>query len=391
MINNNTRFGRIARVLLFLILILSACTTATPKKEILKSSEPAIKLEPILSIDAINKKISILDDLLTNNKVQEKDRVIIANLISDYHRIKALSQGDQSQNDYKEIILTLFSNLSLLDENYFLSKGPDADEIYDRAASDLNIKKQSIFKKYIAKDYKSVISECNELENIFGKDSMMYDTGILLALSLAKDGRLSEAITTGDRVINEMEGRPDLIQLRAGLIQWRLDTGKKENAFKEYQKLIENMNEKQSILDKVANRVDSQNKKITEKQQYQENLNNNKKEGIETATKLIKEEDYESAITILDNLQNGSDNNPDIKKQKDIAIEKLINKERNRAAKIFLTAKKTNDVKKKEDLLLSAKNILNGLIEKYPSAGMIDKLRSNLDSVNDELSKIGKQ
>jgi len=461
MINNNIRFGRIGGIFLFMILILSACATE-PKREIIKN-EPTIKVkaEPILPIDAIDKKISVLQDLLANNRVQEKDWETVSNLISDYQKIKDLSQGDLPQRDYREIILMLFRNLSLLDEKYLSSQDKVNNEIYAKALNDLYLKKQSIFKKYIRKDYKGVISECNELEKAFGKDSITFETGILLAMSLAKEGRLSEAINTGDRIIKEIEGMPDLIQLRAGLIEWRIDTGKKEKALNDYQKLIENLKERQTIFDKTTSRVNSQNKNIAEadqvlnnllnkelnsdvnaritnvlkevdtlinkgdfagarllllkwklrtnepveiaaidkalkaldfsEKQYQENLKTNKKEGIEVATKLIEEEDYESAINMLDLIKNGGDSNPDISKQKNIAIEKLINKERNRAAKIFQAAKKTDDIKKKKELLLSAQNILKGLIEKYPSSGLIEKLNSHLDSVNNELKKIGKQ
>jgi hypothetical protein len=443
---------------LIIFLFLSACATQ-PAKEI-TISEPAKKLEPVLSLDAIDRRIAVLEDMLANNTVQEKDRVIAANLISDYQRIRLLSLGDISENNLREIILALFSNLSLFDEKYFSNQGQIAREIYTKAVNDLFLKKQDILKKYNGKDYKSVISECDELEKIFGKDSISLEISILLAMSLAREGRLSDAITLGDRIIGEMEQMPDLIQLRAGLIEWRINTGRKEKALNEYKKLIENMNERQSIFNKATSRVNSQNKKIAEsdqtlnklldkelnpdtesrisgilkelenlknhgdftgarllllkwkihadepaeiaeidkalasldlsEKQYIEKLTANKKEGIDAATKLIEEEDYESAITMLDSLKTGSASNPEIDRQKDIAVDKLINQERNRAAKIFLTAKKTNDAKKKRELLLSAQNILNGLIEKYPAAESVERLKSNLNSVNEELNKTGK-
>ncbi len=422
--------------------------------------EPVKIVEPVLPLEVMDRKISALEDLLANNRVQEKDRAAAAFLISDYHKIKLLSQGEPSEDDYREIIRTLFSSLSQFDEKYLLSQGQNPDEIYTKAANDLYLKKQSILKKYNSRDYRSVITECSELEKTFGKDSMTAETGILLSMALAKEGRLSEATTLGEKIIGEMADRPDLIQVRAGLIEWLINTGKKEKALKEYQELIEDMNESQSVFDKATTRVSSQNKKIAEsderldrlldkdsnpdtasritgilkelnnlkdhgdftgarllllkwrlraeepaeideinralasldisEKQDQERLNANKKEGVDAAVKLIEEEDYESAITMLDNLGIGSGNNPEIKKQKGIAVEKLINQERNRAAKIFLAAKKTNDVKKKKELLLSAQDILNGLIEKYPSSEPINRVKSNLNSVNGELNKIGK-
>lgn len=459
MIKNNIMCEKTCGILIIITLILSACATQ-PKKEIIKT-EPIREIEPVLPIDAVDRKISALENLLLNNMVQEKDRGLVATLISDYYKIKALSQGDQSQDDYKEIIMTLFNNLSQLDEKYILIQGQVADEIYAKALNDLYLKKKSIIEKYASKDYGSVLSECGELEETFGKDSMSFEISILLAMSLAEEGRMPEAITLGDEIIEEMEGRPDLIRLRAELIKWRIDTENKGNVFEEYKKLVEKINEKQSILENITNLVNSQNKKLSEsdqilnrlmdkksypdfisritgglkeienlksqgdftgarllllkwkmrtdmpteiteidkaldsldlsEKQYQERLKTDKQEAVSAAMKLIEEEDYESAITILDNVKNGGKSSPEIEEQRNIAIEKLINKERNRAAKKFLAAKKTDDIKKKKELILSVQNILNGLIEKYPSSPSIEQVKGHLGSVNEELGRIENQ
>jgi len=445
---------------IFIIILgfISACATQPERKIII--SEPIKKVEPVLSMDTIDRKIAALEEMLANNTIQEKDRVVATGLISDYHRIKALSQGDVSEKNLREIILALFSNLSLIDEKYLSNQGQIAGEISAKTVNDLFMKKQSIMKKYKSRDYKSVISESDELEKDYGKDSISLEISILLSMSLAREGRLSEAIILGDRIIGEMEQMPDLIQLRAGLIEWRLNTGRKEKALNEFKKLIENMNERQSIYNKTASRVNSKNKKIAEydqalnrlmnkeltpdsqsrisgilkevvnlenrgdftgarlillkwkmnadepaeiaeinkaiasldlsEKQYLEKVISNRKEGTDAAINLIEEEDYESAITMLDNLKTEDGSSSEIDKQKDIAVERLINQERNRAAKIFLAAKKTNDTTKKKELLLSAQNILNELIEKYPAAGSVDRLKSNLNSVSEELNNIGK-
>ena len=78
----------------------------------------------------------------------------------------------------------------------------------------------------------------------------------------------------------------------------------------------------------------------------------------------------------------------DIKKIKDLAIDRLINRERNRAAKIFLMAKKAEDPEKRKELLLSSYDILIILIERYPSSSLINKLNDHLQKVRDELDRL---
>jgi hypothetical protein len=458
MLYNNMKILRKYGLCFLILLIASACATE-PKKDIIKI-EPPVKAEPVLALETLEGKISVLQNLLSNNKIQEKDVETISNLISDYQKIRDISQGDMPQGAYREMITILFRELCLFEEKYLSSQDQTEPDRYVKAIIDLNQKKQSIFKKYAAKDYKGVVSEYNEFENAFGKDSVIFEMETILAMSLSKVGKLSEAINIGDKIIAELEGIPDLFQLRSSIIEWRINTGKKEKAIKDYQKLVENMDEKQAIFEKITSKINSQNKKIADsdqilsqllkkesnsdvnvrianilkevnnletkgdfsgarlllqkwklstddqtetaaienalkaidvsEKQYQENLKTNRKEGIEAAAKLIDEEDYESAIKLLDLMKSAGDNNIEIDKQRNLAVEKLINNERNRAAKIFLTAKKTDDSKKKEELLTNAQNILNGLIEKYPSSDLAGKLKSNLESVNDELKKVKK-
>ena len=81
---------------------------------------------------------------------------------------------------------------------------------------------------------------------------------------------------------------------------------------------------------------------------------------------------------------------PEMQELKRVATEKLIKRERKKAAKYFLMARKTRDPAKKEELLLSSYDILKGLIEHYPSSPMLEKLNGNLKTVREELNKLGK-
>ena len=115
------------------------------------------------------------------------------------------------------------------------------------------------------------------------------------------------------------------------------------------------------------------------------------REKIELATRLIEEENFEEAITKLNEIQDESGTFSETKKLKELAIEKLINKERNKAAMIFLQAKKTDDPAKKEELLISSYHILKSLIERYPSSNLFEKLNDHLQKVKDEMAKLKKE
>lgn len=112
-----------------------------------------------------------------------------------------------------------------------------------------------------------------------------------------------------------------------------------------------------------------------------------KKEAVQMARQFLDEEKYEQAISSLDTLSEREESH-EIKELREQAVESLINRERNRAAKIFLTARRTQDPEKKEEYLRSSYDILKALIDKYPSSLLIKKVKSHLEKVEEELEKL---
>jgi len=74
-----------------------------------------------------------------------------------------------------------------------------------------------------------------------------------------------------------------------------------------------------------------------------------------------------------------------------MAVEKIINRERNKAAKLFLTARNTKDPAKKEELLNSSYNILRSVADKYPASPLIPKVQDHINQVTKELVKVKKR
>jgi len=446
---------------LFLMLALFGCFPDIKRE--LPLSKPEVVGPALLPMPVIESKIEHINGVLESKKLDEKDRKIALDLLSVYETIKSASQSPTTQYEYREIVRILFNNLSQIDEKYFAKQKPD-DATYYAVIKLLDRKKREIFDNYLAGNYQGVIDECIEMEALFGPDSLTPDIGLLFAVSLGKKEMLDEAIHIGEKIIHDMEGKPDLIHLRANIMGWQLDRGDKEKAFQMYEKLVDNLDEREAIFNRAKNRIVSkeietareekilkddssqegelrekdplesvlkevdrlvQNHSFTEaklllikqrlrvqeqsaletidqalktvdlaEERYEKEVKtpvSPERETIKLVTKMIEEENYEEAIIKLDEIQDESEISSETKELKELAVEKLINKERNKAAMIFLQAKKSDDPAKKEELLISSYNILKSLIERFPSSHLIEKLNDHIQKVKDELAKLKKE
>ena len=115
---------------------------------------------------------------------------------------------------------------------------------------------------------------------------------------------------------------------------------------------------------------------------------NRKKETITLAKKDIEKEEFEEAIARIDNLAAEGIQDRELQDLKEDAVEKYINNERNRAANLFLLAKKTNDPEEKKKYLTQSREILKKVIEKFPASKLNDRLKSHLNTIENELKKL---
>ena len=111
-------------------------------------------------------------------------------------------------------------------------------------------------------------------------------------------------------------------------------------------------------------------------------------EVVKMASALIDGEKYEEALVKLNELKQKESLTPDGQKLEARAIEKIINRERNKAAEIFLRARNTADPEKKEELLKSSYNILKAVADKYPDSPLNKKINDNMRAIENELKKI---
>jgi hypothetical protein len=102
-------------------------------------------------------------------------------------------------------------------------------------------------------------------------------------------------------------------------------------------------------------------------------------EALESAAALIEKEKYEEAISTLEKIE-GQQTVPGTKveQMKNLAIEKIINRDRNKAAQLYLQARQTEDRNRKKELLQSSLDILEALVEKYPSSSLIERINEHI-------------
>ncbi len=204
--------------------------------------------------------------------------------------------------------------------------------------------------------------------------------------------KISTSASVGPDIKHGMPGHIKLERLEVGLDHLLERVGKllEENRFNEARDLLFPLRRKTlSADDKIT--VDQASKKL---ELAEENYLEKKismismKRDMEQARRLIDEERFEDVISRLEAIESEQEETREITELKQFAIEKLINRERNRAATVFLAAKGTGDIAKKQTYLLETLGILNALVEKYPISSLNTKLSSNIKTVEEELDKL---
>jgi len=139
------------------------------------------------------------------------------------------------------------------------------------------------------------------------------------------------------------------------------------------------------VIDRILRHVEEaerQDQAGRQKMPSQEN------ERIMAVRNLLDEEKYEEAITMIESQRKNQLLSEEMVALKQLAIEKLINRERNKAARLYLLAKNTRDVKKKKELLTTSYKILETLMNEFPSNPLNKKLNDHAGKVKEELIKL---
>jgi outer membrane protein assembly factor BamD (BamD/ComL family) len=184
---------------------------------------------------------------------------------------------------------------------------------------------------------------------------------------------------------------PQEVQPRMVLLRKKVDALARNHEFSKARQLL--LNEKAEreegpeteLLDRALNNIEEAETAYEESAKIKETY---LKQTYESAKRLYEKEDYKGAIATLEALGKTQKLNAEAADLKGRAIESLINRERNRAAELFLEAKKTKDPKKKRALLETSYKILRTLVEGYPQSPLKHKLTSHMNIVQREIRKL---
>ena len=403
---------------------------------------------PALSNEILDKRIDEIKHLLEQGSLSDDRKETAISILKAYDKLRSLNRENSTEKEYRKTVQLLFNSLISVEKQYLYSGMVSGEAVEKKIIEDYSTQKKQIYDDYFAGDFKGVISGCNELMSRFGKSGLTPDLGIVLVESLLKNDMPSDALTVAKSILGTVESRPDLIRLLADAIELELKTGNSDDAKRLYEKLVDNINEKNSTYQRAGNLlseyqggsplidetvkekisridpetellIDNVKKLLSQKdfsgarlELYRRKLrteegpdlevieqllnsvnkaeeqfnkeNTNEKLKIDDARKLIEEEKFEEALDILDPIVAGGENYEADKLKKE-AVKQLIERDIKIAGKLRVAAIKEGDKQKKRDLLLKARSILQNLIDKYPTSPSIDSVKKYISVVNEDL------
>jgi len=455
----------ILSLIVITILLFFGCAPETRREVV--TPHPQYVPPPPIPVAMVEERISHLSALLENEKTPDADRQVAKELLTSYGIIKTTLEPPTSEGDRQKVIRVLFQALTDLEKDYFGRERLD-DSSYAKVIGIYAQKKMGITKAFLAGAHESVVHEMASLQELFGKEALTSDMRLLLSLSLAKRGRLQEAIQVGEEVLKEIEGRPDEISLRALILEWQLGEGQTERAQESFMRLVRSAGEREALLREAAQRMASveraapqetpvsptlsetesapataeiptlqkllddvaelikqneftkakfillqqrirfmegpETEAIDQAMTKVEEAERRMHEGVEavqepspldedlkTVRKMIEEENYDQALARIEDIESRRDIvNPEVELLRQSAVDKLINRERNKAAKLYLMAKSTSDRTKKAELLLASYDILKSILDKYPSSPLNKKINENMTRIKEEMDTLKK-
>jgi len=460
---------------LFFLTLTVACQPALQREPVTAKQDLAPPLA--VSVEALEKRIVYLSGVLETRDLSRDDRELTQDLLASYRGLKTASQSGALKQNYSPMVNMLLRNLEQMEDRYF-TKITAAPGFSAEGVRQLAIKRKKIREAFSAGNDQAVIDGILDLEKIFGPESVTPDLSVLLALSLGKKGTLTTALSVGQDAASQLEGKPDLLQLRAQMIEWQLALGNEKEAKEIFERLQRKLSEREALVRGLEQKMSVEGPKTSppetaasrgeptkasldrdlkdalakaeesaqkgdfgrakfllfqqrirfdegaeaelieralksvelaeEKAQQQprteipaKELSStsstdrqrelpreaDKQDSLKLALGLIRSEKYEEAMVKLDELP---PSDSEVKELKNMAVEKIINRERNKAAKLFLAARNTKDPAKKEELLNSSYNILKAIADKYPTSPLIPRVQDHMNQVTKELVKVKK-
>lgn len=262
--------------------------------------------QPVIPLNIIEKRITDNQEMLEKYDIPEEQKEIALSLVDIYRKLRTMNTENTKGPEYRAIIKDLFDSIGILEKKYLHVF--DISDLESRRAiiSDYSLMKKKIFENYLIGNYNGVISQCSDFERKYGKESLTEEISLILALSLAQENMVQEALSIGEQIITSMQLSHDSILLTANIVKWELERGNRQDALNYFEKLLDDINEKNALFKKTENLIseyESSDDLDTLKDLYLTESDRSKDGAAEAkltrVEKLIKEENFAEARLLL--------------------------------------------------------------------------------------------
>ena len=426
-------------------LLVVACIPGPRRETVVRPEAPR---EP-MSVPGLDERIAALSDLVEKEALSDQDRDLALALLTAYKALHEALRHRLTEHEKEETVRLLYEKLSYIDDNYFTTSpslqhlSQEREKILQYYLSGdhgsviegcLGLEQRfgpealspeigllfalSLGHKGMHRDALRVGENIKrELE---GNPDLVYLQAQMIEWHLAL-GQKTEAFQIYEGLLDQLDERAGLLQkaeqslsrerpktaYQLGTSQGsgtsRAETESLQSTLSKVDALIEEHRFDQAKFLLIRQRIriqegpeteliDGAMKKVEEEEERFQREEAAKlarrQETLERAARMMEEEKYDEVVAQIDSLEQDGMIGKEGDALRALAVEKLVNRERNRAAKLFLMAKQAKEPLEKEALLLSSRNILKALLEKYPSSSFNKKINSHIAIIEEELAKL---
>ncbi len=113
----------------------------------------------------------------------------------------------------------------------------------------------------------------------------------------------------------------------------------------------------------------------------------NRQKDWDTGQAHLQAKEYDAAIKVFSNLLN-TPYDERARAQIQEAAQLAAQEKRQKAAELFVGASRARNLESRKKLLLASRQLLLEIMDKYPQSGIIDKVKKNLQRIDDEIRSI---
>ena len=427
----------VPKIILLLMVFAAGCTGFPGEKGPVYTSEAPITPRPLIDQEELIQKMVSLQKKLQENRISEEDRPGAEALLQIYRLLQDAASSSSTDFAYNRLLARIYLRLEPI-ESTFQPPG-DTGPLGEKMSTDIcKETRDKIFEAYLNGDSQGVINQVLELKKRFGSAAVTPGISLVFAFSLAKQGLFKEAVDIGENTARELEKMPDLLLLQGKIAAWYSRLGKENDALLHYDKMNDLLDDRTALLNRLgeelhalpteqetmlmplprvlrkvdeklqarayeqakllllqkrqdktlsADEINTINKTLEQIEKEKMRSKNDENEAVKKVRQLVEQERFDEALKELAKLKTEGIEGYEVAELQRSATEGFINRERKKAAALFLRARTAGSSLEKKEYLRKSHEILQKLLDKFPASPSRDKILRNMDMIDKELSK----